>query len=316
MTYTHQGYNCARIPALANYAQAKEHYQSVAPIRGRNPEVRPLGKNRRFTWFTINEKHTVLPESDDPLGSFDIAYILRCWNTDLITFHSNGDIVLKDTSWHSPTTMGFMTFSLQAFGSIISKRGKWYFQNSKGESFLFHNEMTLRQNDDGFVRPKEEVVEKRYRLSRKAMNSIRKKYKGFIEYGKNALSIDPTVTRLEVAEANHGLSFQDTHLVPYYSWNSPNTDGSNRTKLFQALDSFNQSGDLTLAYELLCYVAQSVGRYNYHKQIIVCEPNWFVNRMTEAMKYQFAKELFVEETVEKGVVFHDDNIKYVARSAK
>jgi hypothetical protein len=288
----------------------------VSPIRGRNPEIKPLGKNRRFTWFTIKEKHTVLPESDDPLGSFDIAYVLTCWNSDMVTFHSNGDIVLKDTNWHSPTTMGFLTFSLQSFGAIISKRGKWYFQNKKGESFLFHNEMTLRQSEDGFYRPKAQLVEKRYRLSRKAMNSIRKKYKGFIEYGKNALSIEPTVTRLEVAEAGHGLSFQDTHLVPYYSWNNPNTDNDNRTKLFQALDSFNQSGDLAMAYALLCYVAQAAGRYSYQRQTITCEPTWFVNKMTEVMKYHFAKELFVEETVDSGVVFYDDNSKYVARSAK
>jgi hypothetical protein len=314
--YKHQGYNSARIPALENYAQAREHYQTVVPIRGRNPIVKPLGKSRRFTWFTINEKQTVLPESTDILGTYEVSYALRCWQADLVEFFSNGDIMVRQSNWHSPTTMGFLTFSIKAFGAIVSKRGKWYFQNLKGESFVMPSEMLLKKSDDGFYRPKEEVVEMRYRLSRKAMNSIRKKYKRFIEYGKNALSIEPTVTRLEVAETNHGLSFQDTHLVPYYSWNSPNTDGSNRTLLFGALDRFNQSGDLHLAYELLCYVAQSSGRYNYQKQVIVCEPNWFVNKMTEVIKYQFAKEIFVEQKVEKGVIFHDDNMKYVARSAK
>jgi hypothetical protein len=316
MTYTHRGYNCARIPALANYAQAKEHYQSVAPIRGRSPEVRPLGKNRRFTWFTIQEKQTVLPESDDILGTYEVSYALRCWSSDLVEFFSNGDIMIRQSRWHSPTTMGFLTFSLQAIGSIISKRGKWYFQNRAGKVFVMGEEMLLKKGEDGFYQPKELLVERRYRLNRKAINAIRKKYKSFVEYGKNALSIEPTITRLEVAEANHGLSFEDTHLVPYYSWTGEQKDTTNRTKLFQALDSFNQSGDLQMAYELLCYVGQAAGRYSYRTQTLVCEPNWFVNKMDEVIKFQFAKEIFVEEEVNSGVIFHDSNKKYVLGSSK
>lgn len=316
MTYTHRGYNSARIPAIATYAQAKEHYQSVNPIRGRVPEVRPLGKNRRFTWFTIEEKQTVLPESNDILGTYEVSYAFRCWNTDMLEFYSNGDIMLRNSSWHSPTTMGFMTYSMKAFGSIVSKRGKWYFQNLKGEAFLFDREMLLKKSEDGLYRPKDMVVEKRYRLSRKAMNEVRKKYKAFTEYASNALLIEPTVSRLEVAEAGHGLSFEDTHLLPYYSWNNPTTDGENRRKLFEALDKFSQSGDLALGYELFCYVAQSVGRYNYRTQTIQCLPKEFTDRFDEILKYQFAKDLFVEKEVEQGVIFHDDNIKYVAKGSK
>ena len=314
MTYTHRGYNCARIPALANYAEAKEHYKSVVPIRGRK-ECRPLGKNRRFTWFTIEEKQTMLPESSDILGTYDLAYALSCWGRDLVVFHSNGNIVVHNTVWHSPTTMGFLTFSLKAFGCIVSKRGKWYFQNNKGENFLMPNgEIPLRKGEDGFFRPKEQATEKRYRLNRKAINAIRKKYKNFIDYGKNALSIDPTVTRLEVAEANHGLSFEDTHLTPYYSWTDKTTDSSNRTLLFSALDRFNQSGDLQLAYELFTYIAQSGGRFSYREQLLICEPSQFVKTLEEVIKYHFAKVIFDEEEVDAGVIFHDNNIKYVSRS--
>lgn len=318
MSYSHQGYNSARIPAFTKYSEVKEYYQSVNPIRGRVPEIRPLGKNRRFTWYTINEKHTVLPETDgDPLGKFTVSYSYRCWDTDLVEFFHNGDVLVRNSKWHSPTTMGFLTYSLAGIGQILSKRGKWYFQNKKGGTFLIDSEMLLRADENGIFQPTANAIEKRYRMSRKAMNTIRKKYKSFIEYGTNILRIDNTVTRLQVAEAGHGLSFENTHLVPYYGWGeNANKDTTNRDLLFQALDKFNATGDLELAYELFSFVAQSAGRYSYNAQKIVCEPQTFSNHFTEVMKYMFAKELFVEEVVEQGVMFHDDNLKYVARSKK
>jgi hypothetical protein len=210
--------------------------------------------------------------------------------------------------------MGFLTFSLKAFGFIVSKRGKWYFQNNKNENFLMPNgEILLRKGEDGFYRPKEQATEKRYRLNRKAINAIRKKYKSFIDYGRNVLSIDPTVTRLEVAEASHGLSFQDTHIVPYYSWSDQTTDAENRTKLFNALDVFNQSGDLQLAYELFTYIAHAAGGFSYREQKLICEPKQFVNKIDEVIKYHFSEEIFTEEEVVAGVIFHDNNIKYVSK---
>ena len=318
MTYRHRGYNSARIPAFSKYSEVKDHFNSVQPIRGRSPEVKPLGKNRRFTWFTIQERHSVLPDSgDDPLGVFSVSYAYRCWNDDLVEFFHNGDVLVRNSRWHSPTTMGFLTFSLQAMGQIISKRGKWYFQNKRGETFLFGNEMLLRSDADGIFTPTEQPQELRYRLNRKAMNTIRKKYKEFIEYGAGILNIDNAVTRLEVAEASHGLSFENVHLTPYYSWGKDaNKDIDNREQFFKALDEYLVTKDLNLAYELFAFAVQGAGRYSYSAQKAVCEPTAFVKYMDEVMKYQFAKELFDEIVVDKGVMFHDDNMKYVARSKK
>lgn len=318
MSYSHRGYNAARIPLFTTYAQVKEHYQSVQPIRNRHPEVRPLGKNRRFTWYTINENHTVLPDSDgDPLGKFSVSYSYRCWNDDLVEFYHNGDILVRNSRWHSPTTMGFLTYSLAGLGQIVSKRGKWYFQNKRGDTFLFGSQMLLRADEHGVFEPKERPIELRYRMNRKAMNAIRKKYKDFIDYGKSMLTIDNTVTRLQVAEAGHGLSFENVHLTPYYGWGEhANKDVSNRDLLFQALDKFNATADLDLAYELFCFVSQSAGNFSYNAQKVICSAQAFERHITEVLKYQFAKELFVEEAVEQGVMFHDDNLKYVARSRK
>ena len=71
-------YNSARIPALMNYEAAKQHYESVVPIRGRYPEVRPLGKKRRYSDMQIIEK-VIAVESEHPLGAFSKSYIARLY---------------------------------------------------------------------------------------------------------------------------------------------------------------------------------------------------------------------------------------------
>lgn len=318
MSYAHRGYNCARIPALENYAQAKQHFESVVHIRGRDKTCKPLGKNRRFTWFTIQEKHTVLPDSgDDPLGVFSKSYAYRCYDSDLVEFFHNGDILVRNSKWHSPTTMGFLTFSLQAMGQIVSKRGKWYFRNKRGEVYPFLGDLLLRADEHGVFCPREYYKECRYRLNRKAINAMRKKYKEFIDYGKSMLLIDQTIPpRLELGRAN-GLKFDTFNLTPYYGWGeNANKDTGNRDTLFSAMDKFMETKDLDLAYELFSYIAHGAGYYSYKTQTVVCSPAAFVKKLEEVMKYQFAKELFDAVEVEQGVMFHDDNLKYVTCSRK
>ena len=56
---------------------------------------------------------------------------------------------------------------------------------------------------------KEVEQEYKYVVKRKDLNALRKKYKVMIDYGCNALLIEPIVDRLPVAEAKHGLNFND-----------------------------------------------------------------------------------------------------------
>ena len=76
MTWGYGRYNCASIPALNNYADAKAHFESVAPIRGRpNPDCnKPLGKNRRFTWYRIMRRETSRLVAGNPLGEYVTTY--------------------------------------------------------------------------------------------------------------------------------------------------------------------------------------------------------------------------------------------------
>jgi len=310
MSWGYQGYNAAGIPSFGHYDEVQEHYKSVAPIRGRTPEVRPLGRSRRHDHMTINQHDRSILSDDEPLGKLVRTYSCRLYQTDCVEWFPDGKINVKHGDWNSPTTMQFLTFSLAQFGHIDSVRGKWYFVNKQGKNFLMSRGITLVKEGDWYV-AETVVVEKRYKANRKALNTLRKKYKAFIDYGKTALSLDPYLERLEVAEAGHGLSFKNVQLTPSYNnWRNYQADVENRTKLFLALDKVNESGDLTLMYELMTYVACNAGSYNYQKQKIKCTPKQFAKFFDDVLKYQYANDVFTAIDVAQDEMFHDENKKY------
>lgn len=301
--------NTAEIPALNNFDEVKKHHDSVAPIRGRIKETKPLGKRRNYCHMTIVRNRRSVISDDEPLGKFMDTYSYRLYQTDCVEWFPDGKITVKHQGWNSPTTMQFMTYSLAKLGRIDSVRGKWYFVNKQGKNFLMDKGITLVKEGDAYV-AESVVMENRYKANRKALNALRKKYKNFIDYGKTALSIDPNITRLEVAEACHGLSFSNVQLIPSFRWNREPTDVENRAKLFLALDKAEESGDLTLVYELMTYVACNAGQYSYDSQRIVCSPKKFADFFDDVLKYQFAKEVFTVVPAVDGEPFHDNNKKY------
>lgn len=310
MGWGYGGYNTAQIPALSTFAEVKKHHDSVVPIRGRSIETRPLGKRRNYCHMTIVRNTRSVLSDDEPVGKFMETYSYQLYRTNCIEWFPDGKVYIKNDGWNSPTTMQFMTYSLAKLGRIDSVRGKWYFVNKQGKNFLMENGITLVKEGDEYV-AESVVIENRYKANRKALNALRKKYKVFLDYGKTTLSIEPHLTRLEVAEASHGLSFNNVQLTPSYNWNSKrNADVENRAKLFLALDKVNESGDLNLMYELMTYVACNAGNFDYRSQKILCSPQKFARFFDDVLKYQFADEIFTAVPVVGGEQFHDSNKKY------
>ena len=135
----HQGYNSARIKPILNYAQAKERYDKVVPIRGRN-NVRPLGDKRRYTWVNIVKKTVSIESADHPLGQFAEVYSCAIYGRDIIDFYPSGDMVFHGETYRGVSVMNMVTYALNGLAQVGSMRGKWYFVNKKGQSFVIHDE--------------------------------------------------------------------------------------------------------------------------------------------------------------------------------
>lgn len=300
-------YNSAGLPALVDYAQAKKHFETVVPIRGRREVVKPAGKNRRFTWYTI-EKNLKAVDDDSGLGKWVESYGIRVYNADLVEFHSDSTITLRTSNWQSPTTMSVLYYSTASFGTVFSVSGKWYFQNKAQKSYPLVGELKLH-NNNGVYEPIDIKQEYRHKANRKVLNALAKKYKLFTDYATQMLLIEPKITRLEMAEFIHGLDFGSAKLLPT-KWGGDDRTKANRNKLLMHVEKFIATGDLGLAYELACYCAVCFGDWQYRANQTVCSPDAFKRGFKEVLKYSFRDEVFVKEAQEVGVPFHDVNKKY------
>jgi hypothetical protein len=316
MTF-HKGYNSARIRKIANYAQAKEHYESVVPIRGRD-NVRPLGANRRYHSLQIVKKMVSIEVPDNPLGEWAEVYSCRLWGSDYVTFYPNGDLVIQVANgYHGVSVMNMLTYSL-GMGVVGSMRGKWYFINKKNESFLIGKEPTVFSLVDGDYVAKAPTPEVVYSLNRKEMNALRKKYKKFFDYAHTALAIDSKIIsggdgskEREMSKILKYFKLKDHDLLPIFYWGRQPDFLCNQTTIAEALDTFIESGDLELAYNLMFLFAHNAGSYSYRDSSISCSPQSFKKYFDDFLKYAFRDKLFVAKEVEVGVPFYDANKKFM-----
>lgn len=296
--------NCPRIRPISTYDMAKSKYEATKPIRGRSEEIRPLGEERRYTWYEIDKRIYANQAENTEYTS----YVAHLYNTDCVEFYPNGDVTLRTGGWTNFTTGSMINFVLWHMGRIVSEGGKWYFVNKKGDVYRFEGKELRLKIEEGHLILKDAPVQEYKRVvSRKAMNARRKKYASVIEYGKTMLAIDHTFTRLDLDDSKIGL--EGMNLLPNYNWIAPNV-ATNRAKIFELMDKQKESGDLELLYDIARYVATSAGQYSYRLEKIECYPEQFTNLFDEMIKYEFKDEVFTSQPVDIGIMFNDRNKKY------
>ena len=302
-------YNHAGLPALGDYYQAKQHYDNVVHIRGRSKEIKPLGSERRYDQYLIKQAM----RADQSLGVTHTDYVCELYGDPVVTFRADGTVILN-TRWKSVPTRCVIHYVLRQHGEVDSQSGKWYFVNRLKQAFLLGRETTLKFNAEGIL-VGEMQQEHKHKLKRKVMNELRNKYKFFTDYAYTMLSLDPVTTRLEVAEASHGLDFKMTpnFVGSSYYWNVNNNKNSpeqNRIKLFEALDRPNAHADAGLLYELATCLSYSVGSYDYKLSKSVCDPKVFVAHFDELIKFRFNEVVFEKVEQPLGTRFVDRNANY------
>ena len=308
--YCSTTYNSGRIPLITGYAWMQDRFKSVIPIRGRTQECKPLGDNRRMSWYEITENTNCYLSEEEPLGRLETSYACTLGSHDTVEFFKDGSIVLRDHSWHNPTSMGFMTFCVREFGNIESAGGKWYFRNKQGMQYSLgtdrNYELKLVKEGEFYV-PTNPIQEFTYSAKRKELNKQRRYYKDFIDYVRTMLAMD---NRISVEDNAEALGFQDRNLVPC-GWSGKNS-ATNRSKFFELVEKAKSTNDLALSYSLAQYVVSCFGWYNYHNKSSECTPQAFVRGFAEMLKYEYADEVFEAIPVEIGKAFFNRNQKYVA----
>lgn len=297
--------NSASLKPMTIYADAKARFESVTPIRGRAVECRPLGRNRRYTGYTIAKNMRVV--EDDAVGQWQPTYSAQVYGKDVMEWYPDGTLALRIGRWHGTVVQSVVNYTLMSgLGTIQSYNGKWYFHNGNGNAYFIpctHEQVLLINTENSAV--ENPIQEYRRRAKRKEMNQVRKRYANFIEYGTNMLKIAQDAFKYNEEEVQKTMGSGDRHQLVWNRWIDVKEVATSRSKFLQKIEEFELSGDLTLAYNLVSVMIKSINYWGTS-----CTSEQFKKSFDEVLKYQFRNEVFESEPVEIGKAFYDRNAKY------
>ena len=157
-----------RVPRVFDPRHAKQIHDNALPIRGRSPEVRPLGNRRDVDAYSVR------------MNGDDVEFVL--YKTPVITYKPDGEIVLRTAGWASVSSHQFIQ---QVLG--IPARGKG------GSSVLYvggqhytmtgDNPLVIRRGEGtGTWKVIQHETLYGYKANRKAITNVRSRYSEFRKY--------------------------------------------------------------------------------------------------------------------------------------
>jgi hypothetical protein len=294
------------LDSMPDYATALEIYNARKPyIKGKNKGERPLGKNRKHDRSRIEL---------DKEGNI----VVKHWQTNIITYKPNGDIVLTCGGWSSISTAQIMQ-ELLGVDRICRVNCKIYYRHNNefhylsGLLYIEPDGSPLFSNNEYVHKPKLEVLKK-----------YRKQYAFFSEYAKQVLTMS---SDFRANTTNHSTpSFEGETLKEWYM--APLLNASDRhdakarerarDAMFGYLDSLSVKAEedrLLPMYELLAPVTYMMGanHYRYLTGVVQwqCDYKRFKRGFDDLLKHQFASEIFEQVLASKKSPVRDPNAKYI-----
>ena len=289
------------LPSLHSYEQARAHYESITPIRG-SDDVRPLCKTsngRRKKHMRVSLMHYVTPTGICPA----VGCIL--YDTPVVIFAANGDIVLDNGGYASNTTHGFITgiFTRGYYNSPITayaKGGRTVIEvkTPAGKSVaVMHDPITLTHRSDGtdrhFAIVGDAAQQIGYYLKRAPMGMRRKEVEKFTKFALAAAKmVDP-----DDYKGTSAWAWEKSHTHTAAGIYEMMTDQSNWDEALNLLLNacVESEGHYTAA-----------GIWSRQKRI---NTKKLKTKMDDVLKYVFAKDLFEER--ETNNPLSNDNSKYL-----
>lgn len=294
--------NITDLPTLLSYAEALAHYESITPIRG-SQNLRPIctttnGRRKKHMQIVKTTHPKALGMAATPQGAID-AVACRLYDTDVVTFVSNGDIIIDNGGYATNSThsfiVGIMTYAYRTQPLLAySKAGSTVIEvfppQGKRLVVMEDKPVTLRKVEDtrevAYDFTADVDVQKGYYLKRSAMHAKRKEVGQFRKFALAcAKMVDPSQYRI----SNRGM------------------EARNAEKLYQAIVDQDQWGD-AFEYLLTCSINSSFDYYTRSRDLSVNTTK--LNSMVDdVLKYMFHEELFEARDTDNPL--SNDNAKYM-----
>ena len=228
------------VPRVQTYALAKNLHDSIVPIRGRSPEIRPLGNRRDADSYWVR------------MNGEDVEFVL--YKSAVITYKPDGGVVLTPDTYSTVSTHQFFDRVLGVDARASRQNSVIGLLNKKGEvvnryTVRGKDTLTLRLDKSGNWQCVEGAkAQFAWHLNRQKAGEVRARYKEFITYFKGMVSL-----RTEEI------------LMPYYGNNTYQGIRVSLTEIQQAFESELSEPDNILG--TVQYIQDLPQRnYNYGSQ--------------------------------------------------
>jgi len=163
-----------RVPRIHDYAQALRIHDTIKPLRGRSPEIKPLGDRRDADTYHIRMNGE--------------AVELVLYKTPVITFMPDGEVVLFVDSYNTVATHQFIQQVLGVSVWGVRRTTVLTINNSK-YTLAAKDKLRLRKDVSGNWQVLNPAQQWTWRLDRKAVTNVRAQYGEFYKYLKGFVNL-------------------------------------------------------------------------------------------------------------------------------
>ena len=188
-----------RVPRVMTYTEALKIYNEVKPLRGRSPEVRPLGERRDVDTYQIRKNGE--------------AVELVLYKTPVITFTPDGEVELFVSTYSTVSTHQFIHRVLGIGASGL--RNKTLLNINGNKLVLSDGEKLRLKWESGNWHPLNASTQYGWKLNRKAITNVRNIYADFYKYLKGFVNL-----RTEKAKLHRYSPEVDCIVVPLSEFKS------------------------------------------------------------------------------------------------
>ena len=169
------------VPRVLTYALAKNLHDSIKPIRGRSPEIRPLGNRRDADTYWVR------------MNGDDVEFVL--YKSPVIVYKPTGEVVLCVAGYSTVSTHQFLDRVLGVDARASRQVSVIGLLNKKGEvvnRYTMKGKDTLTLKLDGagnWCVVDGAKTQFSWHLDRQSANNVRVRYKEFVTYFKGMVSL-------------------------------------------------------------------------------------------------------------------------------
>jgi len=163
------------VPRVETYALAKKIHDETVPIRGRSPEIRPLGNRRDADSYWVR------------MDGDDVEFVL--YKTPVITYKPSGEVMLFTDTYNTVSTHQFFERVL-GVGANSSRHTSVITLGDKRYTIRGKDKLTLKLDASGNWQCVEGAkTQFAWHLHRQKAQEVRGRYKEFITYFKGVVSL-------------------------------------------------------------------------------------------------------------------------------